>query len=118
MCLHRLLDGLDHPPYPCQPLDQQFVLAAQMRGGVGVRVVDEVRDLVEGEAELAVEHDLLQPLQIVLAVAAVAGRRAVARRQQSDLVVVVQGPHRDAGERGDLSYRVAHRFLLGLDARP
>src|SRR5215475_10569919 len=89
-----------------------------MLGGVDVRIVDEVGDFVEGEPEFAVEHDLLQALKIVVAVPPITGARPDVRREQPDLVVVVQGAHRNSGESSDLANRVAHRSLLGLDARP
>lgn len=84
------------------------MLAAQVLPRVRVRVVEQGRDLVEREAELPVEQDLLEPVEVRVAVAPVAGVAALARRQQADGVVVVQGPHRDPGEAGHLSDGVAH----------
>lgn len=96
------------------PGGQQFVLAAQVRARVRVRVVEQRRDLLEREAELPVEQDLLQPVEVGVAVAPVARVAAAARDEQADVVVVVQCAHRHSGETGDLSHGVAHfRSLLG-----
>src|SRR5215469_16717706 len=45
----------------------------------------------------------LQPPQVTLGVEAIASRTAPARRQQADLVVVMQGPHRDVRQPGCLA---------------
>ena len=90
--------------------------AAQMRARVRVRVVEQGRDLLWREAELPADQDLLQPVEVGLAVAPVARVTALARDEQADGVVVVQRAHGDAGEARDLSYGVAHcvvRSLLG-----
>jgi hypothetical protein len=100
--------GRGHLLQLLDPGGQQFVLAAQVRARVRVGVVEQDRDLVEREAELPVEQDLLQPVEVGVAVAPMARVAALARGEQADLVVVVQGAHRDPGESGDLSYGVAH----------
>lgn len=113
-CLHRVFDGGGHLLESADPSGQQVVLAPQVFLRVGVRVVQEGRDLFERKAELPVEQDLLEPVQVVLAVTPVTCVAALAGEQQSDLVVVVQGAHRHPGEGGDLPYRIAHfRSLLG-----
>ena len=83
------------------------MLAAQMRARVRVRVVEQHRDLVERKAELPVEQDPLEPVEVGVGVAAVTRMGAPAGRQEADLVVVVQGAHRDTGEPRDLSHGVA-----------
>ncbi|GAA3065535.1 hypothetical protein GCM10017562_34280 [Streptomyces roseofulvus] len=47
-----------------------------MLARVGVRGVGEDGGLFEGEAELLVEQDLLEPVEVLVAVTAVAPRRA------------------------------------------
>lgn len=71
---------------------------------VRLRVVEQGLDLVEREAQLPVEQDLLQPVEVGVAVAPVPRVVALARNEQADLVVVVQGAHRDSGETGDLAH--------------
>lgn len=78
--------------------------AAQVRARVRLQVVEQGRDLVEREAQLPVEQDLLQPVEVGVAVAPVPRVVAFARNEQADLVVVVQGAHRDPGETGDLAH--------------
>src|SRR5262249_39587313 len=64
------------------------------------------------------DQDLLQSPQVTLGVQAIASRTAPARFQQADLVVVVQGPHRDVRQPGCLADGVvgtgAPRLLTGL----
>ncbi len=110
--LHRLLGDLDQPLELGDLLGQQAVPGAQLVQGVGLGVLQDGGDLVEGEAEFPVEEDLLEPGEVGVTVEAVAGRAAVARGEQARLVVVVQGTHRDPCEAGDLSDRVAHRSAL------
>ncbi|GAA3095482.1 hypothetical protein GCM10017687_02420 [Streptomyces echinatus] len=94
------------------------MLAAQVCARVRVRVVEQGRDLVEREAELPVEQDLLEPVEVGVAVAPVSGVRALAGREQGDLVVVVQGAHRDPGEPRDLSHGVAHFSAPSVGTAP
>lgn len=84
------------------------MLAAQVVLRIRVRVVEQHRDLFEREAELPVEQDLLQPVEVTVVVAPVARVAAPAGREQSDAVVVVQRAHRDSGETGYLSHGVIH----------
>jgi hypothetical protein len=67
-------------------------------------IVDQALDLLQGEAQLTPDQDLLQPGQVLVAVEPVTGLRAPARTEQADLVVVVQGPDGDAGQAGKLAY--------------
>ncbi|WP_430541989.1 hypothetical protein [Streptomyces roseofulvus] len=69
-----------------------------MLARVGVRGVGEDGGLFEGEAELPGEQDLLEPVEVLVAVTAVARRAAPARGEQSDRVAVVRGAHRDPGD--------------------
>lgn len=110
-----MFHGRGHLLQLLDPGGQQFVLAAQVRARVGRRVVEQGRDLLQRKAELAVEQDLLQPVEVGVLVAPVTRVAAPAGDEQADVVVVVQGAHRDPGESGDLSYGVAHftRSLLG-----
>lgn len=87
-----------------------------MRAWVGRRIVEQGRDVLEREAELAVEQDPLEPVEVGVVVAPVARVAAPAGDEQADVVVVVQRAHRDTGESGDLSYRVAH-FVRSLLVR-
>lgn len=90
------------------------MLPAQVCARVRVRVVEQGGDLLERETELPVEQDLLQPVEVGVAVTPVARAAALAGHEQADVVVVVQGAHRHCGEAGDLSHGVAHfRSLLG-----
>jgi hypothetical protein len=112
-CLHGVLHGRRHLPQLLDPGGQQPVLAAQVCARVRVRVVEQGGDLLEREAELPVEQDLLQPVEVGVVVAPVARVAAFARDEQADVVVVVQRAHRDTGEARDLSHGVAHfRSLL------
>ncbi|GAA2584741.1 hypothetical protein Stube_28330 [Streptomyces tubercidicus] len=90
------------------------MLAPQMLLRVDIRIVHKGRDLIERKSELPVEQDLLQPVQVVVAVAPVTCVVTLAGLEQPDLVVVVQGAHRHTGESRDLSYGITHiRSLLG-----
>lgn len=99
-----MLHGRGHLLQLLDPGGQQLVPAAQVRARVRPRVVEQGRDLVEREAQLPVEQDLLQPVEVGVAVAPVPRVVALARNEQADLVVVVQGAHRDPGETGDLAH--------------
>jgi ubiquinone/menaquinone biosynthesis C-methylase UbiE len=90
------------------PGDQGAPLLAQRRGPVEAVVVEHVGDLVEREAQLAEEQDLLQAQHVAVLVEPVARRRPRRRPDQADLVVVVQQAHRHAGPPGQLSNRVGH----------
>jgi len=108
--LHGAFHRRDHLPEPVHPPGQQLVLAAQVGRGVGTGIVENGRDLFEREAEFLVVQDLLQSFEIVLGVPPVPGPGASTRREQPDLVVVVQGTHADAGVARDLPDRVVHGF--------
>ena len=69
---------------------------------IEIGLAERAADLFQGEPELAAEQDLLQTQQIVIVVEPVAGVGASDRHQQLDLVVVMESPHRNAGDFGDL----------------
>ncbi|GAA1375365.1 hypothetical protein GCM10009612_72020 [Streptomyces beijiangensis] len=106
-----MFDGLGHPGQLGDPGGQQLVPAPQVLPQVRRGVVEQGRDLVEREAELPVEQDLLQPVEVGVFVPPVARVAAAARGEQADLVVVVQRAHRDGCETGDLADRVTLRLL-------
>jgi hypothetical protein len=65
--------------------------------------VEADRDRLQAETEVAQGQHLVQPDQVGLGVLAVAGRAALARRQQPDVVPVVQGADGQAGGLGHLA---------------
>ena len=73
-----MLGDLDQPLERADLPGEQAVPGAEVVEGVGLGVLEDGGDLVEGEAEFAVEEDLLKPGQVGVAVEAVAGRAAVA----------------------------------------
>ena len=87
------------------PLVEQRTLALQVRYRVDGRVVEEGRDLLEREAELAVHQHPVQPTDVVVGVHPVARVAAGAGRHEADLVVVVQRAHTHADQRGNVSHR-------------
>jgi hypothetical protein len=93
------------------------VLPADVSGRVGVAIGHDRLDLVEAEPKLTVEQDALQPIQIGVRVAAVAGLGPAAGIQQADRVVVVQRSHGHAGKPGHRAHRQAHRSVLRHDHR-
>ncbi len=121
VCLHRPFQRRDDPSQPLHLVGQRRMPAAEVVDGVDGRVVEQRGDLLEREAELAVGEYLLQSLQVVVAVVPVARGGAPARRDQADLVVVVQRPHRHPRCAGDFADRPAHRPApfdhLARDAR-
>ena len=106
-----------HPLQPPDPVEQHRVLPPEVADRVGVAVGHDVLDLVQAEPELAVEQDPLQPIEIGVGVAAIAGSDRPLALEQPDLVVVVQRPHGHAGQPGHRADRVAHRFVLRHDPR-
>ncbi len=93
---------------PGDLLAQPPLSGPQVLQGVRLRVVEDRGDLVEGEAELAVEEDLLEAGEVGVAVEPVTGGAAIAGREEARLVVVMQCTHRHPGESRDLSHGVAH----------
>ena len=70
--------------------------------------VEQRSDLVEGEPELPVEEDLLEPRELGFAVLATAGGAPDGGREEPDLVVVVQRADRDPGHPRHVSDPVRH----------
>jgi hypothetical protein len=108
LCLQHVFDRGHHLPQPGYPVLQQAVLAAQVSPRLHVRVVQDRGDLIEREAELPVEQDLLQPLQVGVVVPPGPGARPLPRRQQPYLVVVVQRTYGDARDLGHPAHGVSH----------
>jgi hypothetical protein len=65
--------------------------------------VERGRDLVEAQPEPPQRDDPGEPLEVVRPVAAMARVRPLLRRQQAELVVVVQRANRQAGSVADLA---------------
>ena len=61
-----------------------------------VVAVEDVRDLVQTEAELTQRDDPREPSDVAVAVEAVGGEGALGRDEQPELVVVMQSPNRQA----------------------
>lgn len=64
--------------------------------GGAVRLVEQLGDVLEREAERAERDDALEAVDLDRSVAAVTARRSMGRFEQSDVVVVVQGANGDA----------------------
>jgi hypothetical protein len=62
---------------PCTLCDQHLAVPTQRIDRVVVRIVEHRGDLVERQAELAEQQDLLQPQDVGVAVQAIAGRAAL-----------------------------------------
>jgi hypothetical protein len=76
----------------------------QVRDRVGGRVVEQIRDLPQPEAEPSVGEHLPQSVHVGWAVGPVAGRGPRRRPQKTDLVVVVQRADGYAGQYGHTSH--------------
>ncbi len=94
-----------------------------MLAWIGARLVEDITDRLEPEAEFAIAQDLGQPVGVYLGVRAVSGPCAATGTEQPDPVVVMQRPNRDPGQAGQLSDGEAAGGLLLLlahdsDAKP
>lgn len=107
MHLHHRVHSGDHLVQAIDPVVEQLALAAQVRQRVHVRVVEEGRDLLEGEAQLAVEQHPVQTLDVGAGVAAVTRGRAARRHHEAYLVLVVPRSHADPDDPADLAHRPA-----------
>jgi hypothetical protein len=67
------------------------------------RVVEQRADVLQREAQLPPDEDLLQLLQVRVRVQAITGVRVRARHQQPDLVVVMKRADADARQGGELT---------------
>lgn len=63
---------------------------------------DDGLDAVEGHAELPVEKDLLQHVDLGVAIQAISGFGCARRLEEPDFVVVAQGARTHAGEPSEL----------------
>ena len=118
VCLQGLRHGRGHGLQPLDPGQQLAVLGPQLVAGGRARAVggDQRRHLLEVEAELPPGQHPLQPGHVDRRVGAVAVGRPPARRQQPDLVVVVQGAHGDSRQPCDLPHGVG-LLVHARDAR-
>ena len=76
------------------------MLALEMRNHIGTRVVEQRVDLVEWQPDGPVHQHQVQPLDVGVGVAAIAGRGTDAGHHETDVVVMVQGAHGDTREGG------------------
>ena len=111
----RAVDRPDELGVALRLLVQPFALPAQCRQPVETRRVENGGDVREGNAELSMEEDLLQPQQFLLPVVTIAVLPGERRPQQADLVVVMQGPDRHPGQLCHLCNRQCfhHPFSAG-----
>jgi hypothetical protein len=77
------------------------VLAPQPGQLVDLGFVEQGANLVEREPRGPVHQHYVQPFDVRIGVAPVAGPRAHAGYHHADMVVVVQCAHRNAGQLGD-----------------
>lgn len=68
---------------------------------IGVRIVEQGRYLLEWKAQLSVHQHLVETFDVGVVVHAIAGECSARRRDQPDLVVVVQRADTDADEPGN-----------------
>ncbi len=99
-----LVYGDDHGGGAVALFEQQAAQPAQARDRVGGRVVDQIRDLTQPEAQPPVGQHLPQPLHIPRRVGPVPGRGPRGRLHQADLVIVMQRAHGHAGQLGHMSH--------------
>ena len=92
------LDSQDQLIQPGPAGLQLCQVALQRRLAVKGRVVQNGPDGGQVQAQLPVEQDVLQPVQLLGAVEAVSGLRGPQGLQQPRLVIPAQGPGRDAGQ--------------------
>ena len=93
------VEGGEHRVDPRTFFDERFTMLAQELLARAC-LIDRECDLVERQAELAEQQHLLQPDHVGVVVQAVAGRRALRRHHESDVIVVMQCAHRDACQLG------------------
>ena len=72
------------------------------------RVVQRPADLLQGEAQLPAEQDLLEAVHLRRAVAPVLVLPVPLRAEQADGVVVAQGTGRQARQAGELFHGIHH----------
>jgi hypothetical protein len=102
-CLQFAVYGRHHGSGPVPLFLQQAAQPAQVRDRVGGRVVNQIRDLAQSEAQPAVGEHLPQPLHIARRIGPVPRRGPRGRPHEADLVVVMQRADGHAGQLGDAS---------------
>ncbi len=100
MCVHQFLHCFDGVLQPAGLFGQQRMLALQMGDHIGVGVVEQCADLVERQPDGPVHQHQMQPFDVGVCVAAIAGRGTDARHHKTDVVVVVQGADGDTRDGG------------------
>jgi hypothetical protein len=113
-----VVDRLEQPPRPREPLLQRLAVRPQRIDALEVGPAEELPDLPQLEAQLPVEEDLLQGQQLRLLVEAIPVCAGVRRLQQPLLVVEVQRADADARQRRHLLHRVRHRSPSPVDSSP
>lgn len=76
----------------------------QVRDRVGGRVVDQIRDLAQSEAQPPIGEHLPQSLHVARRVGPVPGRGPRGRLHEADLVIVMQRADAHAGQLGHTSH--------------
>ena len=102
-CRQGPVDPVDDSLRSLLPLPQQFPLCDQVTPPAVRRCVKHLADRFQPEPQFAQQPDLSQPVEVPVIVLPIAVRRPPGRDQQPDPVVVVQGAHGHAGQRGNLA---------------
>ena len=84
-----------------------------MRGRVGGRVADQLRDLTQPEAQPPVGQHFPQPLHVASRIGPVPGRGPRRRLHEADLVIVMQRAYGHVGQLGHAPY--SEVFLHATD---
>ena len=100
------VDGPEHRAQLLAPCDERSL-------PIEARIVEHLANLFERQAEVAPSFDLLKTHQIAVVVHAIACRRTPCG-QKPDRVVVVQRPHRHAGDACELLDLVHEALTYGL----
>ena len=103
------VDGLEQPPRPGEILFERLPMRPEGGQPLKVGPAEDALDLLQLEAQLPVEQDLLKGQELGLLVEAVAIRTDLGGLQQVDLVVEVQRTDAHARHRGDLLDGVRHQ---------
>ncbi len=102
------VDGCDEISHLATPGADRDALAAQVCDHIGVGVIEEGGDVLQGEPEPAVDHHVLESEQVGVVVEPVARGAALAGDRQANLVVVVQASHRGVEALDHLARGQAH----------
>lgn len=76
----------------------------QVRDRVGGRVVNQIRDLAQSEAQPPIGEHLPQPFHVTHRVGPVPGRGPRGRLNEADLVIVMQRADAHSGQLGHASH--------------